>query len=138
MSSLSPTSSTKKRRLIRGIALLFLVYTAIDIVSPELCRGEILGDSGQQPFASAPTRLIDGLSSTVFLIEAADSQRTNEPPQEPLGDDDCCFCCCAHVLPGAVIANVAVTDVRSSVTFLKYLSVPSPPLTPAFHPPRFA
>jgi len=136
MSSLSNKSSGR-RRLIRGIALLFLVYTAIDIVSPELCRGEILGDSGQKAIASAPARLGDGLSSTVSRVEAADSQRTNEPSQEPLGDEDCCFCCCAHVLPGTVIANVAVTDIRSSVTFLKDLSLPSPPLTPAFHPPRF-
>jgi hypothetical protein len=138
MSSVSNRGSIRKRRLIRGIALLFLIYTAIDIASPELCRGETLGDCGQESIVVDGPRLIDELSSTVSLIEAGDNQPTNEPPQQPSGDDDCCFCCCAHVLPGTVIANLGVTDVRSSVTSTQSLSVPSPPLTPEFHPPRSA
>jgi hypothetical protein len=138
MSSVSNTSSSRKRRLIRGIALLFLVYTAMDIASPELCRGETLGDSGQESIPVGAPRLIDELSATISCIEASDSQRTNEPSEQPSGDDDCCFCCCSHVLPGTVIANPAVTDLRSSVTVLQYLSVSSPPLAPEFHPPRFA
>jgi hypothetical protein len=138
MSFVSNTSSSRKRRLIRGIALLFLIYTAMDIASPELCRGETLGDLGQTLVAMGSPQLLDNDSSNGPRIAASDNQPTNESSEQPSGDDDCCFCCCSHVLPGTVIANVAVTDLRSSVTFLEYLSVPSPPLARTFHPPRSA
>lgn len=124
--------------MVRAIAFLFLVYTAMDIASPDLCRGETLGNGGQELIAVGAPRLIDKLSSTVPHIEASVSQSTNESSQEPAGDDDCCFCCCSHVLPGTVIANVAVTDLRSSVTSLQYPLVSSPPIVPQFHPPRYA
>ncbi len=136
MSPVSKRGSPGKRRLIRGIALLFLIYTAIDIASPDLCRGETLGDIGQESIAAGELQSFDELGSTGCFIEAANSQPTNEPGQQPLGDEDCCFCCCAHLLPGTVIANVGVTDIRSSVSSLQSLLVPSPSLVPEFRPPR--
>ena len=45
MNTLLANNSTKRRRLARGIALLFLLYTAIDLTSPELCKGDTIGDS---------------------------------------------------------------------------------------------
>ena len=137
MSSVSNRGSIRRRHLIRGVALLFLIYTAIDIASPELCRGETLGDGGPESIAVGERSIVE-LSSTAVLIEAADNQPTNEPRQQPSGDDDCCFCCCAHILPGTVIATVGVTDVRSPVASLPSLLVPSPSLVPEFHPPRSA
>lgn len=123
------------RRVIRGIALMFLIYTAMDLASPGLCRGESLGDGRPGLVAVArPTRLS---SARIARVEAGDNQPTNEPAEQPSDDDDC-FCCCSHVLPGTVIATVEVTDLRSPSAFLESLSVPSPPLARAFHPPRFA
>ena len=137
MSSVSSTRSGPRRRLIRGIALLFLVYTAMDIASPDLCNGEMLGDSRQGLVAVGNPQRTSNARSSVARIEASDHQRTNDPPEQPHDDDDC-FCCCSHVLSGTVTAAIAVTDMRSHVTRLEYLSVLSPPLARAFHPPRFA
>lgn len=121
------------RRLIRAIALLFLVHAAIDIASPELCRGEAdwlgLTAVNSSPLKSDATFAIDP-------FDRSDSQSTNEHGELP-SDGEECFCCCTHVLPGIVIASIVVTDLRSPVTFLAYLSLPSPPLDRAFHPPRF-
>ena len=138
MSSISNTNYPRKRRLIRGIALLFLIYTAMDIASPDLCRGETLGDLGQKLVAIGTPQLLDNDGSTGPRIAASDNQPTNEPSEQQSDDDDCCFCCCSHVLPGTVVANMAVTDISSPVTFLDYLSVASPPLARTFHPPRSA
>jgi len=131
MSSTSNIRSGSWRRLIRAIALLFLVHTAIDITSPELCRGEAawlgLAAESSSPLnrdANAP-------------FDASENQGANGPGELP-SDGDECFCCCTHVLPGIVIASIVVTDLRSPATFLEYLSLPSPPLDRAFHPPRFA
>jgi len=136
MSSLSHKRFGTRRRLIRAIALLFLVYTAMDIASPDLCRGKTPGDIGQGLLAIGSPQFIDNGSSTVPRIEALDNQSKHEPSEQPSDDDDCCFCCCSHVLPVTAIANVAVTDLRSQVNFLEHHSVPSPPLARAFHPPR--
>lgn len=137
MSSVSNARFDTKHRLIRGIALLFLIHAAIDLASPELCRGETLEDDCQGLIAVATLQRIGNASSPVASIAASDQQNTNEPSEQPSGDDDC-FCCCSHVLPGAVIAAVAGTDIRSPVTSLECLSAPSPPLARAFRPPRFA
>jgi hypothetical protein len=123
------------RRLIRAIALLFLIYTAIDIASPDLCREEALGDGrlGLRVVTSPPVTA--DANASAARIAAAVKQRTNEP-SEWFSDDDDCFCCCSHVLPGTVTATVAVTDIRSPISSLQYLSIPSPLMAPAFHPPR--
>lgn len=110
----------------------------MDIASPDLCRGKTPGDIDRGLLAIGSPQFIDNGSWTVPRIEASDNQSKNEPSEQPSDDDDCCFCCCAHVLPGTVIANVAVTDVRSQVNFLEYHSVPAPPLARTFHPPRSA
>lgn len=137
MSSVFNTRFGTRRRLIRGIALLFLVYTAMDIASPDLCNGELLGDSRQGLVAVGNPQRTSNARPSVARIEASDRQRTNDPPEQPHDDDDC-FCCCSHVLPGTVTAAIAVTDMRSHVTRPEYFSVLSPPLARAFHPPRLA
>jgi hypothetical protein len=137
MSSVSNTRSSRNRRLIRGIALLFLIYTAMDIAAPDLCRGETLGDGRLGLIAITSPPLTWDANPSGARIAASDKQRPNEPSEEPADDDDC-FCCCSHVLPGTVTALVAVSDLRSPVAFVEYSSVPSPPLAPEFHPPRFA
>ena len=123
------------RRVIRGIALMFLIYTAMYLASPGLCRGESLGDGRLGSVAVArATRLS---SARIARVEAADNQPTNEPAEQPSDDDDC-FCCCSHVIPGTVVAGVDVSDLRSPTPLLESLLVPSPPLARTFHPPRFA
>ena len=137
MSSVSNTRFGTKRRLIRGIALLFLVYTAIDIAAPDLCRGETLLDIGKRSITVSSPKSAGTFASSVARIEPSDQQPTNDPSEQPHDDDDC-FCCCSHILPGTVTAALAVTDLISKATNLQSHSVLSPPLARAFHPPRFA
>ncbi len=35
-----------RRRIARAVAMLFLIYTALDITAPEFCKGDVLGDGG--------------------------------------------------------------------------------------------
>jgi hypothetical protein len=67
MSSVSNTSSGRKRRLIRGVALLFLIHTAVDIAAPDLCRGETLGDTGQRSIAVGAPASTDNVGSSVTV-----------------------------------------------------------------------
>lgn len=137
MSVGSTTRSGLRRRLIRGIVLLFLMHTAIDIASPDLCRGELLGDRKRGSVAATRPQAASIENSYTARVQKSDNQPTNEPSEQPHDDDDC-FCCCTHVLPETVTAAVPVTDLPSKVTNLEHHSVLSPPLARAFHPPRFA
>ena len=137
MSSVSHTRSGARRQLIRAIALLFLIYTGMDLASPDLCRGETLGDGRLGLVAITQPALTRDASSSVARIDASDNQPTNDPSDQPHDDDDC-FCCCTHVLPGTVVASIGVTDLVSPMTNFEPHSVSSPPLARAFHPPRFA
>lgn len=132
---ISNTRSATRLRLIRGIALFFVIYIAIDLTSLDLCRGEVLEDSGEGLVAVAGSQLTGTSSLFVARIEASDKLRTNVPSW-PLSNDDDCFCCCTHVLPGKVTSPIELTDIRSPKISLEYLSVPSPSLARAFHPPR--
>ena len=137
MLSLSCTRFVISRRLIRGIALMFLIYTAMDLAAPGVCRGEALGDGRPGLVAAAKRPTNQNTTTSIGHKESTSNQPTNEPSERPSDDDDC-FCCCSHVIPGSVIGNIAVTDIRSISAYLEYVSVPSPPLARTFHPPRFA
>ena len=132
----SSTRSSTSHRLIRGVALLILSHAAMDLAFPDLCRGETLENDCQGLIAAATRERSRVASSSVAHLEASDKPRTNDPSEQPSGGDEC-FCCCSHVLPGTVIAAISVTDLRSPVTRLEYLSAASPPLARAFRPPRF-
>ena len=123
-------------RLVRAIALLFLVHTGADLVFPQLCSEEPVGIVMNQSFSVAEDPVGD------YQVVAASVPRSNESSENPRREDppkdEDCFCCCSHVLPGTITAAIAVTDIRSHVTRVEYLSVLSPPLARAFHPPRFA
>lgn len=75
MSSVSNRRSGPKRRLIRGIALLFLIYTAMDIASPDLCNGEMLGDSRQGLVAVGNPQRTSNARRTVARIQPSDQNR---------------------------------------------------------------
>ena len=137
MSPVSHTRSGSRRQLIRAIALLFLIYTAMDLASPDLCRGETLGNGRQGLVAFATPQVTRDAGISVARSDASGNRPTNEPSDQPSDDDDC-FCCCTHVLPVTVIASIAVTDLVSPMMSSEPHSVSSPPLARAFHPPRFA
>src|SRR5262245_4121150 len=63
-------SSNIRRRpsMARAIALLFLIYTGFDLASPELCKGEMLGDSaGKNRFAMGILNAKDKIETTISV-----------------------------------------------------------------------
>ena len=97
---------------------------------------KVLKNHSRKGGANGGARLVGDDHEPMLGIE-----QMTQPPRcldarKRTADDDCCFCCCSHVLPGTVVANVAVIELRSQVSFLEYISVPSPTLARAFHPPR--
>jgi len=121
----------RRHPVIRAIALLFLVYTAIDIGCPELCRGEPLADDFT---LTASTKSERETSQDVSI--AGVNEQGKETPAEPCGDEDC-FCCCAHVIPTPITVSLESFDASSPDNVEKYLVNLTPALPSEFHPPRF-
>jgi hypothetical protein len=125
-----------KSRLVRCTAILFLLYTGVDIACPQICSEEVVS------FAANEAPLPESISTgkTTVSVRASsdkeDSQR-NEPTDQKSQDEDC-FCCCAHVVPGMVYVAPTLLDLKSPVSVPDLASVPTPPLFQTFHPPRFA
>lgn len=116
-------------RIVRVIAILFLVYTGADLTVPEFC-GEEMGLRG---FVEAKSDI-----ESVAAFATDSSEPRQDPPSEPTHSDEDCFCCCTHVLPGYATAPVAVSELNSVFAALRIIDVASPPLRGPYHPPRFA
>lgn len=118
-------------RVIRVIAILFLVYTGADLTVPEFCVEEM----GIQRFDQASSSTRAG-SDAAFATNANGSRQ--DAPSEPTHSDEDCFCCCAHVLPGHGAAPVSISELSPSFARLTVIDVASPSLKGPYHPPRFA
>ncbi len=118
-------------RVVRVIAILFLVYTAADLTVPEFCDEEMGFPRFAQTASSTGLR-----SEAAFASDASESRQ--DLPSEPTHSDEDCFCCCTHVLPGHVAASVDVPEFTSLFTALRIIDLASPPLKGPYHPPRFA
>lgn len=118
-------------RVVRVIAILFLVYTGADLTVPEFCAEEIGIPKFAQTASSTGAR-----SNDAFAADASESRQ--DPPSEPAHSDEDCFCCCTHVLPGHATAPVDVPEFTSLFAALRINDVASPPLKGPYHPPRFA
>lgn len=134
VSFLLMNSSRNKRwlmstRTVRAIAVLFLLYTGVEITVPQFCS-EALGAVS----ISEPTS-----DSTNVLVVSSTTHNSQEglPSEQPSSDEDC-FCCCAHVVPGRALATVAVSELMPSFTVPRKTDLPSPVLQGPFHPPRLA
>jgi hypothetical protein len=125
---------SRRQRLARAIALLFLIYTAIDLAAPELCKGE--GSAVCPGVQIVGTRRVEAASMGA-VIECSGDLNQKEPAENSQGDEDC-FCCCTHVIPEVVTASLEASDVASLAGAHKKLSLTSPAIPPAFHPPRSA
>lgn len=117
-------------RVVRVIAILFLVHTGADLTVPEFC-GEEMGIPG---FVQAQSTDIDSVAA---FVTASREPKQDEPTQPTHSDEDC-FCCCTHVLPGHATAPVGTAELSSAFAALKMTDLASPPLQGPYHPPRFA
>lgn len=137
MTTLLSNENARRRRFARAITLLFLIYTGFDLASPELCKGDALGDSGGKPVIVTTRRDANEIIEVSNTIEQSTSQHQNQIPEQPANDEDC-FCCCTHVIPGTITVSLESADATALSNILEQLSILSPTLPSEFHPPRFA
>jgi hypothetical protein len=122
-------------RIIRVIAILLLLYTGADMVSPGLCNEELPGLSVEGvTLVFSPQRARQATGSAAVL-STDDSSRQHQP-SGPISDDDDCFCCCSHVLPGTAFVIENISDLESHVLIAAGERLPTPPLSHTYHPPR--
>jgi len=124
--------------LVRVLAIFFLLYTGVDIASPQLCSEELLGLLGEvQAVELTPVNNGSAHSDSVTIVSALDNSQKDRSSNQPSQDEDC-FCCCAHVLPGMMFITVSNFNLTSLAVSIKHNPLPTPPLQSTYHPPRFA
>ena len=123
-----------KGRVVRSIAVLFLLFTFTDILFPPPCSEtlECLAVTGRV-LMSSTTDAEDFNAETVVAGKDSDSRQL---PDQNCRDEDCCFGC-AHILSSVSVTGVTVFDMRSMFTSTVHQFMPEPPLGTTYHPPRF-
>lgn len=126
-------------RLLRAVAVFFLLYTGADIALPQyFCGGEAAG----LPDVIIASTSIDNSEQRILtngdlaVSDASDSRP--RPPEKEAPHEEDCFCCCAHVLTGLAFKVVEYTELKTPQTSYEERSVLSPTLPLQYHPPRFA
>ena len=122
------------RRLIRAIVLVFLVYTGIDLLNPQLCDEEfarVRRSIASSVNESAPEQISASIKQPF-------KSQTNQETQGPTSQDGDCFCCCAHVLPCVMFHPAESSAPGETEIVYDHPRIPSPFLQSPYHPPRFA
>lgn len=122
--------SPLKERLLRGMALLFLLFTISDVTFPPACceRNEI---------PSVQLLSVQGTKTDYREAVGTRDSGSDQSSERGCCDEDCCFLC-AHVLSPIPVTEIAVLDIKSRSITPEDQFVPEPPLRSTFHPPRFA
>lgn len=133
MRSVWNIKAAAKPRIVRGLAVLFLLFTLIDIASPPACcvNAELLSaarDNYSRLVAEAPNQ------HTSILISSESG--SEQSPDKNCCDEDCCLFC-AHMLPVKALGAEFVLNLNSSSPALNEALIPSPSLDATYHPPRF-
>ena len=118
-------------RVVRVIAILFLVYTGADLTVPEFCREEM----GIPKFVSSSSSTDTGIGEA-YATDTSES-RQQDLPSEPTHSDEDCFCCCNHVVPAHYFQQKIVDLNFPSISFSTssiYLST----TISIYHPPRIS
>jgi hypothetical protein len=131
----SGISRITKGRFAQGIVIFFLLYTALDIATPQNCNQELLGLRRQQVIAGSSFKMHEGVDHTPLAV--TNKSRNNQPDSAPSQEEDC-FCCCSHIVLGLHFVPPTVFEFRSPEVTLDLVLIPSPPLRIPFRPPRVA
>ncbi len=124
-------------RIIRAVALFFVLFTGADIALPQyFCGGEEVGGLPLGSVATFASETADPGAERSAVPAPADSLPGQVPDEAPHEED--CFCCCAHVLPALAFTRAATAELRSPEPPQKQQSLPTPSLQLPYHPPRFA
>jgi len=87
MTTLLSNENAKRRRLVRAIAILFLIYAGFDLASPQLCKDDALGDVAGKPVIVASQSDAKHIIETNDAIEPSTSQHQNQVPEPPDNDE---------------------------------------------------
>jgi hypothetical protein len=126
-------NAAAKLRVVRGLAVLFLFFTLIDIASPPACceNAELLSaarDNYSRSVAEARDR--------DKVIPISSQSESEQSPDKNCCDEDCCLFC-AHMLPVKALGAELVLDLNSPSVIFNEAPIPSPSLDNTYHPPRF-
>jgi hypothetical protein len=105
------------RRISRFVALLLLLWTAVDLSIPSICRGEDPGSN---------------MGQGASVVQRQDTDLSQPPGFQ---DDDDCFCCCSHIVPSSHFMADAEAHAVSSTAVLCESQIDQYPRS-LFHPPR--
>ena len=127
-------ASPLRKRLLRGMAFFFLIFTVTDVVFPPSCC-----EANEIPSAAQRLSAQEISASVPDHTEAigTNDSRSDQSPEERCCDEDCCFAC-AHVLSAIAITEDCVFELKSTSVTPADRFVPEPPLRSTYHPPRFA
>jgi hypothetical protein len=125
----------RRSPLVRVIAMLFLLHSAVDMLFPQLCNGE-------EPFGGSfnITWLVatnDAEVGKAFAVDGS-SELPDDQRSDPQHRDEDCFCCCTHVMPSAVFASPDDAELVLSRSTVARIFIPSAPSDNPDHPPRSA
>lgn len=126
-------------RLLRGVALFFLLYTCADIALPQyFCAGEVVGLP--DVVVASAVHVGGGANTSAGGSGAVSDDKDSRPsrPEQEAPHEEDCFCCCAHVLTGPAFKVVETAELKSFPAPPTERSVLSPPLSLQYRPPRFA
>jgi hypothetical protein len=121
-----------KPKIVRGLAVFFLLFTLIDIASPPACcenaeRLSAARDNYSWSIAEARDQ--------VKTIPVSSESGSEQPPDKNCCDEDCCLFC-AHMLPVKTLGTELVLNLNSPSVVLNEAPIPSPLLDATYHPPR--
>jgi len=126
-------NAVEKPRIVRGLAVLFLLFTLVDIASPPACceNAELLSAARDNH-----SRLVAAAPNQDTSIPISSESGSEQSPDKNCCDEDCCLFC-AHMLPVKALGAEFVLNLNSSSLALNEALIPSPSLDATYHPPRF-
>jgi hypothetical protein len=123
----------RRPRIVRGLAVLFLLFMLVDILSPPACceKAELFSATRDNY-----SRLVAGAGDEASSVALSSQSGTEQSPHKNCCDEDCCLLC-AHMLPVKTPGAEFVLELNFSSLVLNETLVRSPSLDATYHPPRF-
>ncbi len=126
-----------KGHLVRGIAILFLLYTGVDLACPQICSEEQVSLAAANQTLVSDASSVDPNNQTILSASADETSHRNQPGKQESQEEDC-FCCCAHVVPGLVFVPPIIFQQKSAVAVQDESPTPRIEFETPYHPPRFS
>jgi hypothetical protein len=126
-------NAAAKPKLVRGLAVLFLLFMLVDIASPPACceNAELVSAA-----RSNSAHLVAAAADQVASTPTSSQSGSEQAPDRNCCDEDCCLFC-AHMLPANALATEFSLALKTTSFTLNESLIPSPLLDATYHPPRF-